>query len=84
MAFEQRESLKAALPRTSMFEAWTTYTLQKELPVWVVSLKRSKDRRQAMIKGLKEAGVMPLQSKGCVPALLPGRALQTKKHAFNA
>jgi hypothetical protein len=51
-----REAIKASMPRTTYFEGWTVDTLQKELPIWVLSLARAKDRREAMIKTLAEAG----------------------------
>jgi hypothetical protein len=51
-----REAIKASMPRTTYFEGWTVDTLQKELPIWVLSLARAKDRREAIIKELKAAG----------------------------
>jgi hypothetical protein len=44
------------MPRTTYFEGWTVDTLQQELPIWVLSLARAKDRRAAMIEELKAAG----------------------------
>lgn len=52
------ETIKAAMPRTQLFDGWTVDTLQQELPIWVISLKRAKERRQAMIKGLETAGTL--------------------------
>lgn len=54
--WEQREAIKASMPRTTYFEGWTVQTLQQELPIWMLSLARAKDRRQAMIKELDAAG----------------------------
>jgi hypothetical protein len=54
--WKEREALKASMPRTTYFEGWTVDTLQQELPIWVLSLARAKDRRAAMIEELKAAG----------------------------
>jgi hypothetical protein len=60
-AYEQAEAIKASMPRTTYFEGWTVDTLQQELPIWVLSLARAKDRRETMIKQLTAAGAQMQQ-----------------------
>jgi hypothetical protein len=50
------------MPRTTYFDGWTVDTLQRALPIWVISLARAKERREAMIKGLKAAGAKHLRN----------------------
>ena len=56
-AWESVEARKAALPKDPTYQQMTEGELAKSLPIWVLSLKRATERREAVAKHLKDMNI---------------------------